>query len=664
MSTTEMVTVAILVAGLTLLLRSIIVMRESLPDFARERAQKDWRYPKIFVWFFVVCFATQILMILLNYPSVVQIFSSISLLLLAIFIVLITAIARRNVLVANDLNTVKGIIETDSLQHQLEATELQKLAAVGEVAGGLAHDFNNLLSIVIGNLDEIRDVLPAESTQAQAQLDAALTAALGGVKVSRSLLAVARRDKRQIQTYDVNMVIREIMPLIHSSIGANVAVRSELTPEKLLCRLNASGLDNVILNLVINARDAMRTMERNNTLTLRTKRVKVHVDFSEGLVPGWYSLVEIRDTGRGMPKKVLNQVFEPFFTTKERNEGTGLGLAMVQRYLKDVGGVALIESTEGLGTAVRLYMPLQDADTETNAIEFGNAQSQQRIEPSSILVAEPDGEFDFLAAEAARICRVPMALISLVDHDRRWLKASVGIDYSDIAHEQVFFAHAIQHDQEVLVVPDITADPRFSEKMLVLGGLPLRFYASSPLLNSDGAMVGALSIMDYVPGTLSHAQKIEVQRLTVRAMSYMAGTPKSDGTAAKSLTEAAGSAALPLKAAERFNVLIVDDEVGLCELAATWLSSVGYGVTTAAGPAEALEYLTDGDYAILFTDIVMPGPMDGIELAKQAKLMQPDLRVLLTSGYADRLIHEYDFPGEVISKPYRKTDLVRAISRL
>ena len=121
---------------------------------------------------------------------------------------------------------------------------------------------------------------------------------------------------------------------------------------------------------------------------------------------------------------------------------------------------------------------------------------------------------------------------------------------------------------------------------------------------------------------------------------------------------------LSLKSVDLFNVLVVDDEVDLCELSAIWLTSIGYKVTTANGPAEALEYLAKENYSILFTDIVMPGDMDGVELARKAMLLQPLLRVLLTSGYADRLLEDEDLPGELISKPYRKTDLVNAISCL
>ena len=659
MSTAAWVIVVILFLGVTLLLVSLLILGKSLPHFARARARKHWRYPKLFIWFFLASYVAQIFLVVIEYPFSFLIFSSINVLFSAIFIVVISVIARRNVLDFNDANIENRSIEADSEQHQFEASELQKLAAVGQVAGGLAHDFNNLLSIVVGNLDEMRESLPAESLQAQMRLDAALSAALGGVEVTRTLLGVARRDQRQIQQYDLNTIIRDILPLIASSAGSAVVVRTQLTADKLLCRLNASGLDNVILNLAINARDAMQNLTGNSILTLRTNRVSIQAGFNDRLLPGWHALVEVSDTGIGMTEAVLMQVFQPFFTTKERNQGTGLGMATVHRYLDDLGGVALVESTEGIGTAVRLYIPLDNTESDSSmGLESQPAQNRA-------LAARPDGAFDLVVAEAARICRVPVGLLSLADEYPRWLAASIGIEQSDVFADAAFFTQTIHNDGEVLVVPDINRDPRFAGKKILVNGPPPRFYASAPLLNADGAAVGALTVVDYAPGTLTHAQTVDLQKLALRAMSVMKDRPKTDKTVHKVTGDIAIDRSGSLfKSADIFNILVVDDEAALCELSATWLTSIGYEVATADGPMEALEYLAKERYCCLFTDIVMPGGMDGIELAKKAVLLQPHLRVLLTSGYAERLLEDNDLHGEVLSKPYRKTDLINALNRL
>ena len=139
-----------------------------------------------------------------------------------------------------------------------------------------------------------------EFSQIQSQLASALAAALAGVEVSRGLLAVARREQKQIQAYNLNTLIGDIMPLIHSAAGSSVTVRSQLTARKLICRVNSSGLDNVILNLVINARDAMRSLAGSMVLTLRTNGVNIQSGFDDRLSPGWYALVEVSDTGVGM----------------------------------------------------------------------------------------------------------------------------------------------------------------------------------------------------------------------------------------------------------------------------------------------------------------------------------------------------------------------------
>ncbi len=236
----------------------------------------------------------------------------------------------------------------------VERSESQKLAAIGQLTGGLAHDFNNLLGVVVGNLDFLGDKLPGDKHQ-----KAALDAALRGAEVTRSLLAVARRQPLEVAVQDLNALLSEMVPLLVSSAGSSVVVTANLSLDPLSARLDASGLSNVVLNLVINARDAMEGTRGEKRLTLSTRRLTV-TDATGSLAPGAYAVLEVSDTGAGMSDAVRGQAFEPFFTTKDRGHGTGLGLAMVFGYAQQLGGRATIDSAQGAGTRVSVYLPLDE----------------------------------------------------------------------------------------------------------------------------------------------------------------------------------------------------------------------------------------------------------------------------------------------------------------
>ena len=377
--------------------------------------------------------------------------------------------------------------------------ESQKLEAIGQLTGGLAHDFNNLLGIVVGNLDEIGERLPQNDPQLRQQHRTALNSALRGAEVTRSLLAVARRQPLAVSNHDLNALVDEIVPLARSSAGTSVTVRADLAAGQLHARIDAAGLSNVILNLVINARDAMQDCPGPHEITLRTRKMHCASGTDETLAPGWYAVLEVTDNGAGMAEHIRAQAFEPFFTTKQRGDGTGLGLAMVYGYATQLGGTARIQSEEGRGTTVQLYLPM--------SAQAGDAKEAQTT-PASTAAAEP-----------------------------------------------------------------------------------------SPA---------------------------------------------------------------PLDAPRAQRVLVVDDEQALCELACDWLESMGYQTTGVFSAAAALERLATEPFDILFTDIVMPGGIDGMALARQAQLRYPHLRIMLTSGYAKGLSGEEHLPGKLVNKPYRKKDLILA----
>jgi hypothetical protein len=178
-----------------------------------------------------------------------------------------------------------------------------------------------------------------------------------GVEITRLLLAVARRQPLEVARYDLNQLVEQMMPLVRSSVGSAITVRVQFAAGPLIAALDAASLSNVVLNLVINARDAMRDRPGPKILTLRTRGKSIETGSDPDLKEGRYAVLEVGDTGTGMSPAVRAQAFEPFFTTKERGKGTGLGLSMAHGYATQLGGTIRIESAEGVGTTMRVFLP-------------------------------------------------------------------------------------------------------------------------------------------------------------------------------------------------------------------------------------------------------------------------------------------------------------------
>lgn len=250
---------------------------------------------------------------------------------------------------------------TERKQTEVLLRESQKLEAIGQLTGGLAHDFNNMLGVVIGNLDLIGEKLPAdEKVRRQHQL--ATEAALRAAKVTRSLLAVARKQPMNLEYLNLNSLVVELMPLIQTSVSSAVTLGTQLAKGQISIRVDASGLTNALLNLVINARDAMKGQAGEHRLLVGTR---IAAGAEAGLGVADYAVLEVTDNGPGMSQALQQRVFEPFFTTKEVGQGTGLGLSMVRGYCEQLGGAVKLQSELGQGTTVRMYLPLAQQSTST-----------------------------------------------------------------------------------------------------------------------------------------------------------------------------------------------------------------------------------------------------------------------------------------------------------
>ena len=231
--------------------------------------------------------------------------------------------------------------------------QAEKLEAIGQLTGGLAHDFNNLLGILLGNLDLFADA--SSEDERQELLQAMRVAADRGADVTRALLAIARRQQLAPRSADLNSLLRELAPLLRHTAGKRVRLSIEASAEPLLSQVDQGGFNNALLNLVINARDAM---PEGGDIHIRTDVVQLGTDAPAPLIDGHFNVVEVGDSGMGMPPEVAARAFDPFFTTKGRGQGTGLGLAMVYGFARQSGGTAVIRSAVARGTSVRLYLPV------------------------------------------------------------------------------------------------------------------------------------------------------------------------------------------------------------------------------------------------------------------------------------------------------------------
>jgi PAS domain S-box-containing protein len=255
---------------------------------------------------------------------------------------------------------------SERLHMEDQLRQAQKMEAIGNLTGGLAHDFNNLLSIVIGNLDLLREQLTKGGSLDELAGEA-LTAALRGAELTRRLLAFARRQPLQPKTIDVDDLIAGIGKMLSRTLGTNIEIEHRPGAGVWPVVADPVQLEACLVNLAANARDAM---PKGGRLDIKTQNSHLDADYASlypGLEPGDFTLIEVTDSGTGMPREVLEKIFEPFFTTKTEGRGTGLGLSMVFGFMKQSGGHINVYSEPGVGTTFRLYLPraAQAADSAT-----------------------------------------------------------------------------------------------------------------------------------------------------------------------------------------------------------------------------------------------------------------------------------------------------------
>ena len=290
------------------------------------------------------------------------------------------------------LTIVRDITDDKRAEESLRKTELrmqtiQKMEAVGRLAGGIAHDFNNMLMVVSGQLELLREQLAQQPDHIR-KIEQAQKAAERAAALTRQLLAFSRRQALQPQIVNLSTIVSEMNKLIAPMIGGSIEIENKLDPALGAVKADPAQIEQVILNLVVNARDAMPEGGRLSLETMNVELDAQHARLHPPMTAGRYVLLEVSDSGIGMDAETQKHIFEPFFTTKPKGKGTGLGLASVYGIVKQSGGFIFVDSILGRGTTFRMYLPVA-APANDDAIA-GEPPQNPVIGHETVLLAEDE----------------------------------------------------------------------------------------------------------------------------------------------------------------------------------------------------------------------------------------------------------------------------------
>ncbi|HTU34421.1 MAG TPA: PAS domain S-box protein [Candidatus Acidoferrum sp.] len=292
----------------------------------------------------------------------------------------------------------RDVTERKQLEHQLQMA--QKVEAIGRLSGGIAHDFNNILGVIIGYTEALQKRMGPDNAFRDA-IDEIQHAAKRAASLTQQLLAFSRKQVLEPKILDLNAVVRDMEKMLGALAGEHIHLALALSDSPAIVKADRTQLEQVILNLSVNARDAM---QQGGKLTIATSNVVMNeADAARPayMQPGAYVLLKVTDTGCGMTRDVQAHIFEPFFTTKGKGKGTGLGLATVYGVVKQSGGYILVESEPGKGAAFEVYLPLIQALREI-ANESRAPQGRVRKNEATVLLVEDEASLRKLTGDVLR----------------------------------------------------------------------------------------------------------------------------------------------------------------------------------------------------------------------------------------------------------------------
>jgi signal transduction histidine kinase len=299
---------------------------------------------------------------------------------------------HRGELLLDDRGEVVGLVGilqdiSEKLEFEERLRHAQKMETVGNLTGGVAHDFNNLLAVILGNLELVKDD-PTDPRNG-VLVDAAIGAAMRGANLTKSMLSFARRAPLEPETVDLNQQVKETRRLSERVLPSNIEVETSLLASLWRTEADPNSTQSALLNLLLNARDAMPNGGR---LTVETANVRIDSEYVETryeeMEPGRYVMLAVSDTGQGIAKADLDKIFDPIFTTKGPGKGSGLGLSMIQGFMKQSGGTVRVYSEPGVGTTFKLYFRAVSPEAPLSSV--GRELAERRVSKGTRLLMVED----------------------------------------------------------------------------------------------------------------------------------------------------------------------------------------------------------------------------------------------------------------------------------
>ena len=511
-------------------------------------------------------------------------------------------------------SNLEGRVE-ERTQELFEMQEMlrqsQKMEAVGNLAGGIAHDFNNLLQVMQGSLQLLQKQI--HDDRGRKYLDNALSATTRGTQLAAQLLAFGRRQPLEPRVINLARLIRDMDDLIRRSIGEGIAIQIAVEPGLWNTLADPTNVETALLNLAINARDAMAG---HGTLTIELGNAYLDDDYARRafeVTPGQYVMLAVSDTGAGIPADIISRVFEPFFSTKPEGKGTGLGLSMVYGFAKQSGGHVRIHSEEGSGATVRLYLPR--AMAEEQVVE----RSADHVTGGSetVLVVEDDDAVRETSADLLR------------DLGYRVLLARDGAS----AIAQLTAGQNIDLVFTDVVMPGAMKSTELAEHVKAT------WPGTAVLFNSG-----------YAENSIVHDGRLD------QGINFLS-KPYSREQLARKVRQVLDDRGDMVESASRVRtVLLCEDEPLIQMVMVEMLKDLGIEAIEAATAREALAALS-ADVDMLISDVRLPDA-SGIELAGQVRQQYPDMPIIFATG------HRMKPPLEnsvVLDKPFTEEDLARAL---
>lgn len=503
----------------------------------------------------------------------------------------------------------------------------QKMEALGALTGGVAHDFNNSLQVISANL-QILGFMLQSNPDAVKRIEGAMGGVTRGAKLASQLLSFGRRQPLEPKVVSVGKFIRGLEDMLCRALGESIELETVISGGLWNTMADPSQVENAVLNLAINARDAMDgrgklTIEAGNAL-LDFQYCERHED----LKPGQYVVIAVTDTGSGMSPEVLERAFEPFFSTKPEGKGTGLGLSMVYGFVKQSGGHAAVYSELGEGTTVKLYLPRSNQDEDPAPINWSNGPVQGGSE--TVLVVEDDE--DVREAAVATLVGLGYRVLRAKDADSALTVVDSGV------HIDVLFT-------DVMMPGKLRSRELARKAKQRLPSLAVLFTSGY----TENSIVHGGRLDDGV----ELLSKPYTREALARRIRHVIGEEAQRRQCIADIVH--GAHAVP---AARLKLMVVENDDLIRTSTAEQLRMSGHEVSEAANAKEAFALLaTQAKFDALVLDIGLPD-MDGAELAHKAVALHPHLGIVFASGASPT--HHLGLPSAAryVVKPYTTAQLL------